>query len=416
MKALRWLWTELTRPRGLGHRRRHSRSGVAILVVVVAVMVLTILVTELTYGARVRFLVAAHQRDRVAAYWLARSGFNIYRILLVANKELGKNSQLSDMTSQFGINLGDALWQMLPTLNTGLLRMLLTGDGDVSEEEVQDFVSSGQLSEEVREESREQSIFSDKNFLDFEGDFSAEVKDHESRVNVNAFAAEDPSLPIQQSATAQLLYALMSGEENDQWFHEKNLDRWELIANLKDWVDADSYRSGTTGGYEDNLYNRGDDPFMTKNAPFDTVDEIRVVDGWQGEVFDKFGSNLTVYGAQGKININTASPELINAFIRGCSETPVRDIEIAACLERDDIEMLMALESWDKPENFVNFFQNNCQMTLKTECVANWFTDSSQTFDVVSTGLVGTSSVTIRAVLDFSGGTSEGKLVYWRVD
>jgi hypothetical protein len=55
-------------------------------------------------------------------------------------------------------------------------------------------------------------------------------------------------------------------------------------------------------------------------------------------------------------------------------------------------------------------------MTLKTECVANWFTNSSQTFDVVSTGLVGTSSVTIRAVLDFSGGTSEGKLVYWRVD
>ena len=44
----------------------------------------------------------------------------------------------------------------------------------------------------------------------------------------------------------------MSGQTEDQWFYDQNLDRWEVIANLKDWVDSDTTRSGTQEGYEDN--------------------------------------------------------------------------------------------------------------------------------------------------------------------
>ena len=77
-----------------------------------------------------------------------------------------------------------------------------------------------------------------------------------------------------ESPTAQRLFALMGGEENDEWFMERNIDRWEVIGNLKDWVDVDNLRSGGLGGDEDGLYNRLDDPYLTKNAKFDTLEEI----------------------------------------------------------------------------------------------------------------------------------------------
>ena len=46
-----------------------------------------------------------------------------------------------------------------------------------------------------------------------------------------------------------------------------------VIAQIKDWVDSDTYRSGRLGGYEDNLYNTLDPPYLSKNAPFDTLEE-----------------------------------------------------------------------------------------------------------------------------------------------
>ena len=53
--------------------RRQRRSGVALLVAITTVMLLTILVSELSYNAQVRMVLAYNQRDRAQAYWLARS-------------------------------------------------------------------------------------------------------------------------------------------------------------------------------------------------------------------------------------------------------------------------------------------------------------------------------------------------------
>lgn len=405
----------LLRPRG---QSRHRRSGVALLVVITTVMVMTLLITDLTYGSRVRMLVAYHARDRVQAEWLARSGFNLYRIILVANKELEKNSTIKDFADSMGLPIGDALWQMVPVLNTGLLRMLMGSGGDasdVSEEDIETLKTTGQVSEEIEEASREGGLFSDRNFLDFEGDFSAEVHDHESRININAFALADEKsvTSIYESPTAKQLYALMSGEENDQWFLERDIDRWEIIGNLKDWVDLDSMRSAGQGGYEDSLYNTLEPPYLTKNAPFDTTEEIKLVAGWEGEVFDKFGPNLTVFGSSGKINVNNATDDVIKSVVRACSETVPADSTMDLCMET--MEFMFSRGSWGSAKEFSQSAEQ-CGLPLTKECVDARVATSSQTFDIISIGLVGTSAVTLHAVLDFSGGNSKGELQYWRMD
>ena len=59
----------LTKSRG----RRRRRSGIALLVAMSTILVLTVVVTELTYTARVRFVLAAHEKERAQAektkYW-----------------------------------------------------------------------------------------------------------------------------------------------------------------------------------------------------------------------------------------------------------------------------------------------------------------------------------------------------------
>ena len=92
----------------------------------------------------------------------------------------------------------DSLWQMIPYLNTGLMRMIFAseGRGDVSDEDIEQFKSEGTVSEEISELTREgTSVFNDRNFLDFEGDFNAELIDNESRIDLNQLNSD---LPIQE--------------------------------------------------------------------------------------------------------------------------------------------------------------------------------------------------------------------------
>lgn len=423
IQALLGFWRALLRPRRLGRsaRSRRSRGGIALLVVITTMLVLTIVVSELSYGSTVRLLVVSHQRDRAQAVWLARSGVNIYRLILMASRMLEKQLANLDASmlgmpegTDLGALLGNSLWQMLPTMNTGMLRMIFTSGGDVEdveEEDVQNFRTTGRVSDEVAEQSRESGLFSDKNFLDFEGDFSATVSDEDSKINVNLLAQHDTSASLQTNATALQLYGLMSGQENLEFLRDRNLEAWDLIANLADWVDADNTGSGARGGYEDNLYNRLDSPYMAKNAPFDTKEEIRLVEGWQDDVYDRFADSLTIHG-KGKVNITTASEETIAGLLRGYCQPSPSDAQLATFMEQ--IQQYTMLVSFKKGQEFVDFLtQIGCSPSDQLSSVVS---TTSRTFTVVSTGLVGDSSATITTVLDLSSANNGGKVLYWRED
>ena len=67
--------------------------------------------TEIVEGA------AANERNEVAAQYLAQSGVSIYRLVLVADKQL--SGSLGEMVP-FPVQ---GLWQMVPAINTGLLAL-----------------------------------------------------------------------------------------------------------------------------------------------------------------------------------------------------------------------------------------------------------------------------------------------------
>ena len=417
MKAARWLWRELLKERGV--RRPHrffdegrgekGRRGVALLMVTMLLGFVAIVGSDIGLAGEVRLKRAAHQRDELQAENLARSGVNIYRLILVANKQLGQNSQLSSGAAMMGINLGDALWQWLPSINSSLLRMLLLNDGDIDEDDVERISTEG-LTAEERQASREEgvSMFSDSNFLDFDGDFIAQVVDEDSKISVVGLASAGETL--MENPTAIQLYGLMSGEENDQWFYARNIDRWELIANLKDWIDVDTNRSAALGGYEDNLYNSLDSPYLSKNAPFDTKEEIRLVEGWQDDVYDRFGEMITIHGA-GKVNVNTATDEVLTGLMKAYVTPTPSDAQCELIL--DEMKEYALLTQFQSGSDFVTWLSN--QGMNVDEAMANVVGTNSNVFTVSSMGIVGDATTTITAVMDFTS-EAQGRIVYWRVE
>jgi len=410
-------WKFMTHPRG---RQPHAffqrplkggkKKGIALLMVTMCLAFVASVGTDIGMAGEVRMLKAVHQRDELMAEGLARSGVNMYRLVLVANKQLGENSAMSQGAEMMGVNLGNALWQAIPNINTGLLRMFLVSDGDVEEDDVERLMTEG-LSLDERAESREESasLFDDKGFLDFEGDFVAEVEDEDSKVSIKGLASASTEV-LTENATAIQLFGLMSGEENDQWFYDRNIDRWDLIANLKDWMDQDTNRSGARGGYEDDLYNRLDSPYLSKNAPFDTKEEIRLVEGWQDDVFDRFGEKITIYGT-GKVNVNTASDAVLTGLFKAYISPSPNDLTCEQLLEA--MKEYNLLTSFNKGKDFVNWLES--QGVSVDENLESVVGTTSTVFRVTSTGFVGDTSRTITAIFDFSG-SGEGDVLYWRLE
>lgn len=455
---MKWIWTELTRPRGSQTNRffrggRGSRSGVAIIMVLGCFLFLTMTATELTTTSMTRVQLAANLRDEAKAEALARSGLNFYRLILIAangldSKVQGMNAMFPQL-SQMGIS-GDMLWQMVPMINTNLLRMVFATGEELDAEEQAEFLEQGGLTQEQREESEDMGG-SKPGFLSFNGDFLAEVTDETRRINIRTIAGQD-IVSLQNDPAGSKLFALMTGnntceairnnrpmsaddlDDRNRWFIDRDLEPLELIGNLADWVDRDGNRA-YQGGNEDSLYENLDDPYRTKNAPFDSLQEVRLVDGWhRDDVWEKFGEQVTVFG-DGKVNVNTADCEVLFALIRTHVQPMPPDMLVDSCVRA--IEGYRLMVPFGSPQAFANFLENGtpppmpqsasmsaAQMPQGTcnfrnidkAALQRSVSTKTKVFRVTSTGTVGQATVKIEAVFDFSSNAIGGKTLYWRIE
>ena len=410
--CLRWIWRELTRPRGHQQHRfyrvgRSSRAGIALLIAITSIMLMTVLVTETIHDASVRLQLAAHQRDEAKAELLATSGVRLYQLVLISSKQMGKNPYIGMASQYIGIN-ADSLWQMIPYVDTGLMRMLFVSGEDLERVNQEMTLTDAQV-----EKSREDTLGVKRNFLDFDGDFSANVIDENRRIDVGGLKGQDQTALLNQPSAVKLL-GLMAGSKNDEFFRDADYVREELIGNLADWTDADDVRL-YQGGNEDRLYERLDEPYLPKNAPFDTLQEIRLVDGWHlDEVWKRYGQHLTIYG-DGKINVNTADRDVLEALLWAYLEVPnefLIDELVGLIMEYRRMSPLLGGGLFKTPQSFVQFIQQY-NIGLRNE-INQGITTESTIFRVKAKGTVNEASVTIEAVFDFTK-SPMGKVIYWHI-
>ncbi len=110
-----------------------------------------------------------------------------------------------------------------------------------------------------------------------------------------------------------------------------------IIDSIQDWKDEDDLVR--LNGAEDEYYMSLDNPYNTKNAPFDTIEELLLVKGITEDIFygsqDRRGVKdfLTVYSYSDKIYINAAEREVLMALPNMTGEAVDRIVEYRENLE-----------------------------------------------------------------------------------
>lgn len=299
--------------------RATQKQGFALLLTLVAIAILAVMITDLHETTGMGFAAANAQRDRIKAEYLAKSGINLTRMLLGQEPALRKlvDPLYRGLTGRRAPQL--PVWQFADTI----LRPFADFDG--SKEDVSAAGYDLDLAEGLGKTG---------------GTFEIVAVAENSKVNVNAGSLRDQAGA--QTQVAMLLYSLTGGympppNKYDPLFSQfdergRLTTRLDVIANVIDWWDLDDQRAQfdpalattTSAGGEDSAYYSSlPDPYPIKNAPLDTLEELRLVRGVNDDFWATFVEpnsedprqrQLTVYGA-GVLNPNEAEPAVLLARI-----------------------------------------------------------------------------------------------------
>jgi general secretion pathway protein K len=108
---------------------------------------------------------------------------------------------------------------------------------------------------------------------------------------------------------------------------EKRYDPAVLVDNLIDWVDADEVRQ--SGGDEDEPYQARTPPHRAANRPLLSLDELRLVEGFDGRLVEALRPYVGVYPlvGGGGLNLNTAPSWVLAQLQRGTDVSGMRPVE-----------------------------------------------------------------------------------------
>ncbi len=157
-----------------------------------------------------------------------------------------------------------------------------------------------------------------------QGQLQLKVADLSGRLQINSLSQ---SGAVGTGARETLSRLLLSG----QFAVENDIEAKEIVDALVDWLDADDQESES--GAENSYYASLSPGYLCQNGPVQFVEELQLVKGvtpallYGIEGKEPLLKFVTVYGNDGKINLNTAEPELLQAL------NPLVTKELAAAMD-----------------------------------------------------------------------------------
>ncbi len=131
------------------------------------------------------------------------------------------------------------------------------------------------------------------------GTIKVSIEDAQSRFNLNSIGGTDPT----SLANLQLLQRLLDVLQLDP----------QLANAVADWIDPNS--DARAGGAEDIDYLNLNPPYRAANRPMASVDELRLIRGFDAKTVAALLPYVTVLPAvTNDINVNTASPVVLAAL------------------------------------------------------------------------------------------------------
>lgn len=332
--------------------KKLKQKGVALLIVLSTIMLLSALVVEFAYQSNVTYNISMNEEERMKAYYLALSAINFSRVVIKYNKEA--QAMVAQAAQKLGRNIQvQPLYKMIP-INTALIRGLIQASGTEGEA-----AASPENSEEEKApnpmETAKQSLSaintkSAESFLNFEGDFVADIESLDGKIPLNAFYLLTPTQPEYDRLKYTLMF-LLRQKPYEALLKDKVKDSQDLANRIADYIDKnDSVNEfgGSERGGEISAY--AGTSLKAKNAKAFTVDELIFVPGMTDDILQQLKKDVTVYKSDYKINACLASDELLKAMILAFSQN------------RTDMEALRE-ENQERLKNAVTKVKEKCPDT-----------------------------------------------------
>jgi general secretion pathway protein K len=411
---------------------------VALLLVLIALAVLGAMTVDLMQDDSVYVSAAANSRDSLKAEYLARSGVHLSRLMLSVQPLLG---------SAFNF----PFWQYADVIMEPFSSPKAQAGGAADEAPADEGDEGGG------------SMLEDMAGLDLSGaeglgippgeEFSVKIVDEESKIQVNVGADNRRARDI----AVQQLLALTSPVQYDALFERASGDdqffgRPEIICEMLDFADPDEDLCDGSGGEDATFYDNEQAPYLRKNAPYDSLDELHLVKGIGDDYWSAFVDPdptdperrvMTVWG-KGRVNVNTASAQALwaevcyltadESGVGPCSD-PVASLNLLQILQC--VVTVRQIIPFGNVADFLAALENpqeklficplpGVQFGAKKRAARKVLTTQSSVFSIYSEGRVGNARKRIHAVVDMEGldvldptksvSASGGKILYWRMD
>jgi general secretion pathway protein K len=134
---------------------------------------------------------------------------------------------------------------------------------------------------------------------DDKGTLRVEITEENGKLNLNSLVFPNGELTEAHPMAVRLFTALKISTD--------------LCDAVADWTDIND--EPRPGGAETTYYKSLPTPYQAKNATLDTLEELRMVKGFDDKTLEILNPFVTVYGdAQTQINVNTAPAEILAAL------------------------------------------------------------------------------------------------------
>lgn len=370
------------------------QSGIALMVAVMIISVMMMFAAEFIVSSTVDLTRASAQRDNVRAEYVAKSGANW--ALWLNLFDYGLQMQLGADPSTKAIKDGiGTLWDKLDTVFSYDTPLDLTEAGK--------FASALGL-----------SGFMDSALLDLlkslGGELGVKVVDESGKINLNVCYQQK----VECNTVIMQLEALMGCTSVEQDYNRQgNIRPNEIVRRIRDWVDDNNVvEAGSGNGDENEAYEKRKPPHKSKNSPFDSINELLFVDGWNRELHAYYSQYLTVwpyvdknFTNGSKLNINTmpqealrcmfgkelGTPEAMEKFVKKYRELINKNGQIAG----SESELKSVISD-------LTGYRGESQEQGGSGDKISWLTTDSRAFKIKAKGIVGDQTRILEYVIQRS--------------
>lgn len=307
-----------------------NNQGVAILMVLTAITLLTAILTDFTFESKLNKIKVYNSQDKSQAKLNAEAGllFAMARLRLYqeAFNTLEKNEAAKGQFKQEDLN---QIWS-LPFVYPipGAEKM-----GIIQRTALADFEKNSMIQGEMKVEIINASQLLNLNLLRISPlvkkpepeKKTAKSNNNENENEENAGdGTVDPEFGLEKQLSNLLKEAIEKKRESDDEFNNKYADKdaVELVSGLKHFTsDENSYEDAFSRQLDANYSNKD---FTVKHAPYSSLSEIYLVDGWDDQIVDLLYNDLTAHGAA-VIDLNKITNKTLKILLPNLDEEQIKE-------------------------------------------------------------------------------------------